>query len=177
MVRELAIASDLDLGPLVDPAIPIDLEPQLLERFRHMYDAGAWVLMESAIADLPSDLRWLFESGAVTLAQLGAIHNRLGATTAADLAAAVEEQAIRSLPGLDETTEGAVAAALPLLRVGLPRIPLGRAIALTDPVIARLTSHETTASALPVGSLRRGDDTVGDLEIVAPSGDPRSVID
>ena len=177
MVRERGIESDLDLGPLVDPAVPFTGDPQLLQRFRHMYEAGAWVLMESAIADLPFDLRWLFESGAVTLAQLGAVHNRLGAVTGADLAAAVEEHAIRSLPGLDETTEGAIAAALPLLRAGLPRIPLGRAIALMDPVIARLTSHETTASALPVGSLRRGDDTVGDLEIVAPSEAPHSVID
>jgi len=177
MVRERGIESDLDLGPLVDPAAPFAGDPQLLQRFRHMYEAGAWVLMESAIADLPFDLRWLFESGAVTLAQLGVVHDRLGAVTAADLAAAVEEQAIRSLPGLDEATEGAVAAALPMLRAGLPRIPLGRAIALVDPVITRLAGHATTASALPVGSLRRGDDTVGDLEIVAPSDDPESVID
>jgi len=142
-----------------------------------MYDAGAWVLMESAIADLPSDLRWLFESGAVTLAQLGAVHNRLGATTAADLAAAVETRALRALPGFDETSEQAVAAALPSLRSHLPRIPLGRAVALVDPIITRLSSHEGIDSAIPVGSLRRGDDTVGDLEIVAASDDPRAVID
>jgi DNA polymerase (family 10) len=142
-----------------------------------MYEAGAWVLMESGIADLPSDLRWLFESGAVTLAQLGALHNRLGATTAADLAAAVETQAIRSLPGMDEASEQAIAAALPSLRAHLPRIPLGRAIALVDPIIARLASHEAIVSATAVGSLRRGDDTVGDLEIIAPADDPRAVID
>src|SRR5262249_61414722 len=62
-------------------------------------------------------------------------------------------------------------------RVGWPCIPLGGAVALRDPVIASLTSHETTATALPVGSLRRGDDTVGDLELVAPSEAPHSVID
>jgi DNA polymerase (family X) len=177
MVRERGITSDLDLGPLVDPAVPFNGEPQLLELFRHMYEAGAWVLMESAIADLPSDLRWLFESGAVTLAQLGAIHHRLGSTTAADLADAVETQAIRSLPGLDEPTEQAVAGALSSLRASLPRIPLGRAIALVDPIIARLQSDAAIASAVPVGSLRRGDDTVGDLEIVAPSDDPHAVIE
>ena len=31
-----------------------------------MYEAGGWVLVESALADLPGDLRWLYESGAVT---------------------------------------------------------------------------------------------------------------
>jgi len=177
MVRARGIGSDVDLGPLVDPATPFDGDPQLLERLRHMYDAGAWVLMESAIADLPSDLRWLFESGAVTLAQLGAIHAGLGSTTAADLAAAVDAKAIRSLPGLDEATEQAIAAALPSLRASLPRISLGRAIGFVDPIIARLTNHGAVASAVPVGSLRRGDDTVGDLEIVASSDDPQAVID
>ena len=177
MVRERGIESDLDLGPIVDPAAPFDGDPQLLERLRHMYDAGAWVLMESAIADLPSDLRWLFESGAVTLAQLGAVYQGLGSITAADLAAGIEAQAFRSLPGLDEATEHAIAAALPTLRASLPRISLGRAIALVDPMIARLTSHSAVTSAVPVGSLRRGDDTVGDLEIVASSNDPQGVID
>src|SRR4029077_21251615 len=109
MVRERGIESDLDLGPLVDPAVPFDGDPQLLERLRHMYEAGAWVLMESALADLPSDLRWLFESGAVTLPQLGALYGGLGSTTAADLAAAVEAKAIRSIPGLDELAEQAIA--------------------------------------------------------------------
>src|SRR5215831_19861443 len=116
LVRERGITSDLDLGPLLDPAVPFPGNPILRQRLQHMYDAGAWVLMESAIADLPSDLRWLFESGAVTLAQLGALHTSLGSTTAADLAAAVDAQALRSLPGFDEATERAVAAALPSLR-------------------------------------------------------------
>ncbi len=177
MVRERGIESDLDLGPIVDPAVPFDGDPLLLQRLRHMYEAGAWVLMESALADLPSDLRWLFESGAVTLPQLGALHNALGATSAADLAAALETQSIRSIPGLDEATEQAIAAALPTLRAGLPRIPLGRAIALVDPMIARLANHPAVAWATPAGSLRRGNDTIGDLEIVAPSDDPQAVID
>ncbi len=94
LVRERGIASDLELGPIVDPAIPFSGDPLLLQRLQHMYDAGAWVLMESALADLPADLRWLFESGAVTLPQLAAIHQRVGATSAADIAAARIRSAI-----------------------------------------------------------------------------------
>ena len=96
LVRERGISSDVDLGPLIDPAMPFDGDPQLRQRFQHMYEAGAWVLLESAIADLPADLRWLFESGAVTIAQLAAIYQQLGATSAAELGAAVARRAIRS---------------------------------------------------------------------------------
>ena len=57
-----------------------DVDPEIVRQLRHMHDAGGWVLLESAIADLPVDLRWLFESGAVTIEQLAALHAALGVT-------------------------------------------------------------------------------------------------
>jgi DNA polymerase (family 10) len=177
LVRERGIESDLDLGPLVDPTIPFDGEPRLHERLRHMYDAGAWVLMESALADLPADLRWLFESGAVTLPQLAAIHRAVGATSAADIAAAVQNDTMRTIPGIDEAAERAISAALPMLRATIPRIPLGRAIAIVDPIVEQLTSMPGIAWARPAGSLRRGQETIGDLEIVASASDPSAAIE
>jgi len=55
------------------------------------------VLVESALADIPADLRWLYESGAVTLPQLARLHRDLGVTTAADIVAAVEEHRVRAI--------------------------------------------------------------------------------
>jgi len=177
LVREQGISSDVDLGPLVDPSLPFDGDPQLRQRFEHMYEAGAWVLLESAIADLPTDLRWLFESGAVTIPQLAAIYQHLGATTAAEFGAAVARRAIRSIPGLDDATEAAVAAALPTLRARLPRIPLGRAVGIVDPILAELRGRPDIDWAMPSGSLRRGQDSVGDLEILAACENPAGAID
>jgi DNA polymerase (family 10) len=177
MVRARGIASDVDLGPLVDPSVPFDGDPQLHHRFQHMYEAGAWVLLESAIADLPADLRWLFESGAVTIQQLAAIYGQLGATSAAELGAAVARQAIKSIDGLNGSVEEAVAAALPALRKTIPRIPLGRAVAIVDPILERLRAFPGIEWALPSGSLRRGQDSVGDLEIIAAASDPTSAIE
>ena len=61
------------------------------------------------MADLPADLRWLFESGAVTVEQLAALHHALGATSAGDLGAAVADHAIRAVEGLNESIEDAIA--------------------------------------------------------------------
>ena len=177
LVSERGIASDLDLGPLVDPAVPFDGDPLLHQRLQHMYDAGAWVLMESALADLPADLRWLFESGAVTLPQLAALHQALGATSAADIAEAVQRGTLREIPGLDEATETAIVAALPTLRASIPRISLGRAITIVDPIIDTLTRTPGIEWALPAGSMRRGQDTIGDLEIVASASDPAAAVE
>ena len=177
LVRERGIASDLDLGPLLDPDHSFPGSPLLRQRFQHMYDAGAWVLMESSLADLPADLRWLFESGAVTLPQLAAIHRATGATSAADLGAALEDGTIRAIADVDEATEKAIASALPMLRATIPRIPIGRAITLVDPILEKLTATPGIEWAMPAGSFRRGQETIGDLEIVASATDPSAAID
>jgi len=176
LVRSRQIDSDADLGPLLD-APPADTDPELILRLSHMYDAGGWVLLESAIADLPADLRWLFESGAVTIEQLAALHQALGATSAADLVTAVHRGGVRSVPGFDKTIEAAIASALPTLRASSPRIPLGRADALAQPLLSRLRELPGVAWALPVGSLRRGQDMVGDVEIVAAAPDPSAALE
>ena len=57
------IASDADLGPLFETAGGgAEADDPALVRLRQMYETGGWILLESAIADIPTDLRWLFSS-------------------------------------------------------------------------------------------------------------------
>ncbi|MBZ5556867.1 MAG: PHP domain-containing protein [Acidobacteriia bacterium] len=178
--RELAslrhLESDAELGSLFETPPP-DIDPEILKRLRQMYETGGWVLVESTIADLPADLRWLFESGAVTLEQLASIHKALGITSNADLAAAVGERTLQELPGIGVGVEAAISAALPALRALVPRIPLGRATALAEPFLERLRALSGVVWAHAAGSLRRGQDMVGDIEIVAAADQPRDVIE
>jgi DNA polymerase (family 10) len=176
LVRAHQIDSDADLGPLFMTPPP-DGDPDVLIRLRQMYEAGGWVLVESVVADLPSDLRWLYESDAVTIEQLAAIHRATGATSAADLAAAVHDQRIRGIAGLDAEIETRVAHALSDLRALVPRVPLGRATAIADPLLNALRASSLVEWAEPTGSLRRGQDMVGDVEIVAATTHPSEVID
>jgi DNA polymerase (family 10) len=170
------IESDNDLDPLFGSS-PAGADPAALARLRQMYEAGGWVLVESAVADLPADLRWLYESDAVSLEQLAALHRALGVTTVADLRAAVDEQQIRRIEGLDAETERRIAAALPSLRAHVPRVPLGRATALAAPVLDALRATPGVEWAEPTGSLRRGQDLVGDIELLAPADDPADAIE
>ena len=176
LVRAHHIESELDAGPLLqDP--PPGIDPDILERLRRTYEAGGWVLVESGVADLPADLRWLFESGAVTLDQLATVHRELGVTSAADIVDAVREQKLRGLDGLDEAVERAVAASLSSLRARIPRIPLGRAVSLAVKMLASLRATPGVTWAAPLGSLRRGQDQVGDIELMAATDQPAAAID
>jgi len=146
-----------------------------LTRLRHLFDAGGWVLLESVIADLPADLRWLFEAEVVTLDQLATLHEATGATAIADFADLVRRGHLRSLPGFTEESETDVAQVLPRLRQTRRRIPLGRATAIAEAILSPLRAHPAVRWAEPAGSLRRAQDTVGDIEIVAATDDPEGV--
>src|SRR5262245_37694816 len=174
--RERGLTADGDLGPLFDNP-PAGAGADVLKLLRQMYEAGGWVLVESTLADLPADLRWLYESEAVTLEQLAAIHKALGATSVGDLASAVADGTLKRAGGVDEAVEAAIAAALPGLRAAIPRIPLGRALTATEPFLDRLETAPGVSWASPAGSLRRGEDTVRDVEIVAAAADPTAALD
>jgi DNA polymerase (family 10) len=176
LLRSMGIESDADLGPLLDHP-PADIDPGILARLQHLTDSASWILIESALADLPTDLRWLLESGAVSLEQIAVLHRDLGIASAGDMMAAVSDHAIRDLATLDGAVERAVSDALPTLRRSVPRIPLGRAVMLTDPILDRLRSVPGVPWASAAGSLRRGQDTVGDIELVAAAGHPERAIE
>lgn len=175
-MQERRIGAESELGSVLQ-APPPEVDVEVFRQLRFIHEAGGWVLLESALADLPADLRWLFESGAVTLAQLVELHRTLGITSAADLAGELRRDAVRRVPGFDPGIEAAVAHALKSLRGPIPRIPLGRAKSLADPFLALLRGHPGILWAEPVGSLRRGQDSVGDIEIVAPATDPLLAFD
>ncbi len=84
---------------------------------------------------------------------------------------------MRSVPGLDAAVEAAIDAALPSLRAAVPLIPLGRATALAHPILSVLRQMPGVPWAEPVGSLRRAQDMVGDIEVLAPTDDPAGVFD
>jgi len=177
IAAEREVTSDADLGPLLAAPASDAGDAAAYTVLRHMFETGGWVLLESTLADLPADLRWLFESGAVTLEQLAALHKAVGAATAADLHAALRDHRIRTLPQGGALVEEAIDAALPSLRAAMHRIPLGRATAVAEPLLARLRAMTGVAWAEPVGSLRRGQDLVGDVEIVAPAANAAAVLD
>lgn len=168
------ITDESQLEPLFDMSHnPADEEA--LVRLRQIYETAGWVIVESTVADIPADLRWLYESGAVTLEQLALLHEQLGVTSATDLTAAAREGRIAAL--LSPELEAAITSAIPAVRSKIPRVPLGRAVAASDPLLARLREAPFVHWAEPAGSLRRGTDLVGDIEIVVSSDRPADVIE
>jgi len=188
VVSAHGIATDALLGPLVEhtesragdlqaaKSFDAAIDEAALRSLQHLYQTTGWVMLESAIVDLPADLRWLFESGALSIQQLARLHDASGITSAADLADLVRRDVLRDLPDIDEVAHGAIVNALPRLRHSMHRIPLGRAMEVSEHILAVVGRHPSVTWAEAAGSMRRGLETVGDIEIVVSGTAPDEVL-
>src|SRR5262249_36486933 len=168
---------DRDLAHLIDEPPP-DLSADVLGLLESLRDsAGRASVVQTFTSRIPTDLRRAIETNALNLDQLAVLHEALGIASAADLAIALERDTIRSLDGFDAAAAAALSSALSTLRAQRPRITLGRAAAIALPLISRLQNLPGVERVDAVGSLRRGEDSVGDIEIVAAASDPDVLFD
>jgi DNA polymerase (family 10) len=147
--------------------------PAAVEVARELASTG-WVHREEAIAELPAHLRWLVDAGVVTIAQLRVLAVDCGVATPGDLAAAIAEGALVGVFGEPGGQSADVVAAM---RAAVPRIPIGRAFAAVEPVLERVLATAGVVWGMTAGSLRRGQELVGDVEVVVRSEDPAAVLE
>jgi DNA polymerase (family 10) len=132
---------------------------------------GVASAVASDLARIPRDLARLLTTPGVAPLDVLHVHRRFGAVTAADLAAAVT--GTHGSDHDDLALHHRLVPLLPGLRAGHPRLPLGRAWSVTEEVsraVAERLGPETPLT--PVGSQRRFEPTVGDIELLARSPAP-----
>lgn len=160
-----------------DADVPAPLVPEAANAIRRIIRSGSEVVLAAEAARLPQDLARLLAVPGVTAAEVLYLHRRFGVVTAADLAAAATLAGQSATDHEDLALHQRLIELLPNLRAGHPRIPLGRAWAIAQDVqhlVASASGAETVLT--PVGSLRRFEPTVGDIELLAQSASPNDAI-
>ena len=94
------------------------------------------------------------------------------AGTVEDVAKLAREQKLRDVPGFGEKTEENILRAVEFFKKSTGRFRINAAEATAEQVAAYIqTLGKQIASVTPAGSLRRGKETIGDLDfIVIPAG-------
>jgi DNA polymerase (family 10) len=142
------------------------LAPDATSLVRRVVEEGRGAVLAAARARLAPDLARLLAVPGVSLKDVVAVHRRTGAVTAGDLAGAVSTIGHPAVD-VDEELRMRIEAALPSLRVGHPRLALGRAVAALDRVCQRLHGRMRHSERLEiVGSVRRSEPTIGDLALL-----------
>lgn len=104
------------------------------------------------------------------------LYRELGVSSLTQLEEACRAGRVRTLKGLGPKTEENILRGIQRLRRFAERVPAGVALPLAQSMVAELSRLPVVARAAYAGSLRRGRDTVGDVDIIVSSSSPEEVV-
>ena len=133
---------------------------------------GTFDSLEEARGDVPEGVRAMLRLPGVGPKKVGAIWRKLGVDTLDGLAAAVADGRLAALPGFGAKTGEKILAAMPLVREGLARSLLARAVPVAEALADAVRGADGVTACEPVGSVRRRRETVGDVDLSAAAADP-----
>ncbi len=84
---------------------------------------------------------------------------------------------LRGMPGIQAKTEESILHGIALVRGGQARMPLGRALPIARALVEALRRTRGVKEIALAGSIRRGRETVGDIDLLVTSDHPRAVMD
>ncbi len=149
----------------------------IAEKLRELADTGRLAYLDRLRGEVPRSLLQLLAVPGVGPRTVYTLHERLGVADLDDLRRAAESGALRSVRGMTERTEQAILAGIAGLERAPTRMRLGQAARLVDKVRAVLASTPGLARLEAAGSFRRRVATIGDIDLLAASREPRTLAD
>ena len=144
----------------------------IAKKIAEIVETGRLAYHEELRAKLPIDLYALTRVEGVGPKTAKLLYDELGVKTLDDLERAARDGQIRSVKGLGEKTEAKILRGLVETRGVEGRILLGVALPLAERLIEALRQTSLFQRLEYAGSLRRGRETIGDLDLVGVSDEP-----
>src|SRR5262245_38749113 len=148
----------------------------LAARIREIAETGDTAYHRDLIAEFPPTILDLLHLQGVGPKTVAVLYRELGIRTLEDLEAAAKDGRIRALRGMGAKKEALILKALDERKRFAGRHLLSDAHDAAAAIVSYLRERAPDAVIEPVGSLRRGCETCGDLDLLA-SGAPPSLMD
>ncbi len=149
----------------------------IAEKLDELLSTGKLKYYEELKKKFPAHISALMEVPGLGPKRIKLLHEKLGIKSVGDLEKAAKAHKISSLPGLGEKAEKDLLKGIGLVKKGKERMLLGLALPIAMELESRLGSLKFVSRAIVAGSLRRRQETVGDLDILVVSGKPKEVMD
>lgn len=149
--------------------------PAIAAKIRDFYQRGSTRLLDELRAKIPEGVRALLAVPGLGPKTIGLLYRELGVTSAAELRRVLESGEAARLPGFGERKAQKLLEALEQAGQRGGRVPIGEALPLAEALVAGLRELPGVERAAWAGSLRRGRDTVKDVDLVAAARDGEAV--
>ena len=148
----------------------------LAARIRQLVETGASPYHTELVAEFPPSVLDLLHLQGVGPKTVATLYRDLGIKTLDDLEQAARDGRIRAMKGMGPKKEALILKALDERKQHAGRHLLPDTAETAAALIAFLQSLAPSADIVPVGSLRRGSETCGDIDLLATGAD-RSLMD
>ncbi|MFC4049527.1 DNA polymerase/3'-5' exonuclease PolX [Actinomadura syzygii] len=132
--------------------------------------------VEELRTQIPSGVRALTAIPTLGPKKALTVYEELGISSVDDLAAAIKEGRLRGLKGFGAKTEENILHGIELMRSSGERVLLDAAASVADEVVAVLSGLPEVERCEHAGSLRRMRETIGDVDVLAASRDPKPIM-
>jgi DNA polymerase (family 10) len=155
------------------PGIGADLAKKISE----LVETGHSSYHQEQLAKVPRTLLDLLQLQTVGPQKVKLFWKQANITTVDELEAASKEGRLRDLPGMSEKSEENILKAIEVFRRAAGRFRLDTAFDTAEVLTAWLRDLKSVEEVTPAGSLRRGRETVGDLDLLVTGHDHASIAD
>ena len=155
-----------ELGDAEVRAIP-GIGKDLTEKIRELTDTAALSYYDELRQELPHTILEMLQLQGVGPKTVAVLYGALGIETLDQLETAATEGRLRTLKGMGPKKEQLLLQALADHRRRVGRHLIGHADQVASRLIAYLRADAADTTIFPVGSLRRGCETCGDIDLLA----------
>jgi DNA polymerase (family 10) len=170
-----AVDAVADLGRLVDEERLTDLPgigPSLAGVIRELHQTGHSRLLDRLHQEMPAGVVALAQVPGISRKQAERIHRELGVSTPGELLAACDAGRLQELHGMGPKTEARIRAAIQRFETREDALVLTAAEELAGTLLAYVEACPAVIQAEVAGELRRWQETVASIELVAVCRDP-----
>ncbi len=141
--------------------------PKIAAKITEFASSGSMSEHTELLGRVPAGLLDLMRIPGLGPKTVKAIWETLGVTDPAGLKAAIADGTIMSVPRMGAKTVENIKKSIETIEQGDQRLPLGRALPIAEALGARLRAVPGVERVQYAGSLRRGRETIGDIDLLA----------
>jgi DNA polymerase (family 10) len=158
------------------PQIP-GVGKAIQDKIAELVTTGHMAYYDRLRAEVPPSLVELVRIPGLGPKTVRQLHAEAGIATLDDLRAAAQKGELRKIKGMSARTEALVLEGIDKLEDRFDRMLLPRAEAIVDSLIDSFSAVPGVRSIEPAGSFRRKVESIGDVDLLAETDQPKALID